>query len=462
MAALEEVLADVARQIATKGLAGDGATFERRVAEAARADLRGVMAEVLGKAGRVTAFGPPTQYRVKTVVTLFGHVSFPCAYYAVDYARMPRQMRRKLERDKARGRKRLEKNTNLPRKGGATSAYPALEALGVRDTFTPSFADVFQRLGVVTGSFAEGAAMLKLTLGVELSTSTFRRRMLLAGARAVEAQESPRRREIKPRFSARVLAATTPTVPTMYIMADGMGVPCVKKDTKDSKGKGADGIAGTREVKVGVVGTYRRLDRKGRPFRDPGGESHIVSMKSASEFGILLRRLADSLGYGSGRLRIQIIGDGAEWIAAIVRNAFPGALVIFTNDFYHACEYLYSFVVAAEPGSDNITSAYRKVRAIFKRYGAATLIRHLKRKYAHLDSEHQAWKEIAYIEKRVDFMKYNEYLRDGLYIGSGPVEAACRTDVARRCKQAGMHWRFANAAAICALTARFRSNLPAV
>lgn len=41
------------------------------------------------------------------------------------------------------------------------------------------------------------------------------------------------------------------------------------------------------------------------------------------------------------------------------------------------------------------------------------------------------------------------------------VAAACRTDVARRCKQSGMHRRFLNAAALCALAARFRSRLPA-
>ena len=55
-------------------------------------------------------------------------------------------------------------------------------------------------------------------------------------------------------------------------------------------------------------------------------------------------------------------------------------------------------------------------------------------------------------------MKYGELRQQGLYIGSGTVEAACRTDVARRCKQAGMHWRLHNAAATCALTARFRST----
>ena len=143
------------------------------------------------------------------------------------------------------------------------------------------------------------------------------------------------------------LAATTAMLPTLYIMLDGTGVPCVKKDTEGIRGKGGDGQAGTREVKVAIVGTYRRLNRHGRPVRDPGCESHIVSPKKAAEFGTLLRKLANSRGYGNGTFRVQIVGDGAEWIANIVRDAFPGNHVIFTNDFYHACEYLHAFVAFA-------------------------------------------------------------------------------------------------------------------
>ena len=124
-------------------------------------------------------------------------------------------------------------------------------------------------------------------------------------------------------------------------------MPCVKKDVRGVRGKGADGKAKTREVKVGVVGTYRRLDKKGRPVRDPGCEPHIVSPKTASGFGTLLRRLALSRGIGSGRFRIQAVGDGAEWIANIVRDAFPGTDVVFACDFYHACGHLLDFLALA-------------------------------------------------------------------------------------------------------------------
>jgi hypothetical protein len=326
---------------------------------------------------------------------------------------------------------------------------------------TPTLSDAVQRVGVITGSFAEGSNVLRLLLGVNMPSATFRRKMLAAGQRAISEQEFPLMRILTPHLPAWLLAATVPTTPTMYIMLDGTGVPCVRKDTESVKGKGESGQAGTREVKVAVVGTYRRLDKHGRPVRDPGCESHIVSHKTASEFGTLLRRLANSRGYGSGQFRIQIVGDGAEWVANIVRKAFPSKVVIFTNDFYHACEYLHDFVSLAATATDTVNADYCRAKSVLWRFGGASLVKHLKKRYESLAKEHPAWEKLLYIEKRVDHMKYHDYRRRGLYVGSGLVEAACRTDVARRCKQAGMHWRFMNAAAICALTARFRSRLPA-
>ena len=457
---LQGVIDDLAREVAGNGLAESISGVEDRIVEAVRSDMRRVMSDALGLVGRATPFGAPSQYREKTICTYFGYVSFDCAYYAPDPSRMCRQMRRRLDRERAKGMKRLDKDGDYPRKGGADCAYPALAALGERDGMTPSFADAMQRMGVVAGSFAEGSAMIKLMLGVDMPTSTFRRKMLLAGERAARDQEFPLFRILSPYFPAWLLASTTETTPTMYIMMDGTGVPCVEKDTKNSKGRGPDGRAGTREVKVGIVGTYRRLDKKGRPVRDPGCETHIVSAKTASEFGVLLRRHANSRGYGKAGLRVQIIGDGADWIIGIVRNAFPDSSVIFTNDFYHACEYLHSFISMVEQ-PERVEKAYHTAKSTLKRRGADKLLRHLRNKYSHIAPGSEAWSKIEYIEKRTEYMRYGEFIERGLFIGSGPVEAACRTDVVRRCKQAGMHWRLKNAAAMSALVARFRSHLPA-
>ena len=464
MARVQAVLDELSAAAAAVGPTGlpEGAgTLDRRLAEAARGDMVDLCGGVLGVLGRINLHGAPDGYREVTVCTWFGHVSFLCAYYGPDPSKASRQVRRRLEREQKDGGRRRQKNGVFPRKGGAPGAYPLLDALEVRDGMTAALGDAAQRAGVLAGSFAEGAAMLTLFLGVPVTASTFRRRLLAAGRRALHAQEFPLLRLLTPHLPAWLLAATTATRPTLYIMLDGTGVPCVRKDTEGVKGKGADGQAGTREVKVAIVGTYRRLNRHGRPVRDPGCESHIVSPCQASEFGSLLRKLANSRGYGREGFRVQIVGDGAEWIANIVRDAFPGNHVIFTNDFYHACEYLHAFVALAEADSAAAARIYRRTKSLLYRFGAASLVKHLKQRYASLGDGHAAWEKLAYIGSRAEHMRYGEYRKQGLYIGSGPVEAACRTDVARRCKQAGMHWRHLNAAAICALSARFRSRLPA-
>jgi hypothetical protein len=91
----------------------------------------------------------------------------------------------------------------------------------------------------------------------------------------------------------------------------------------------------------------------------------------------------------------------------------------------------------------------------------SVLLKHLRKKFAALPPGHAAWGELSYFGKRKASMRYGWLRRNGYSIGSGVVEAACRTDVARRCKQSGMHWRIANAAAMCALVARSCSGNPA-
>ena len=76
---------------------------------------------------------------------------------------------------------------------------------------------------------------------------------------------------------------------------------------------------------------------------------------------------------------MQIVGDGAEWIANIVRDAFPASTLIFTNDFYHACEYLHGFINLAESRSEIVKTTYRRAKSILYRFGGAALFKHIKK-----------------------------------------------------------------------------------
>jgi len=242
----------------------------------------------------------------------------------------------------------------------------------------------------------------------------------------------------------------------MYIMMDGTGVPCTKTDTAHVKGRTSDGTAGTREIKVGVIGYYAWLDPLEHPVPEPASATHVLSTVEASDFGTLMRKAAISRGYGTAP-RVQVVGDGADWIANIAAQAFPAA--IFTADVYHACEHLYALCLLLQFPDDQVRREYRKLKGILFRHDAQSLIRHLNKAHAPtITASPGAKKEIAYFEKRIDAMRYGAFRKQGLYIGSGHAEAACRTDVARRCKQAGMHWRHHNATCICAILASLRSG----
>jgi hypothetical protein len=48
--------------------------------------------------------------------------------------------------------------------------------------------------------------------------------------------------------------------------------------------------------------------------------------------------------------------------------------------------------------------------------------------------------EINYLDKNKEHMRYKSFREQGLFVGSGVIEAACKTIVAQRNKQSGMDW----------------------
>jgi hypothetical protein len=55
-------------------------------------------------------------------------------------------------------------------------------------------------------------------------------------------------------------------------------------------------------------------------------------------------------------------------------------------------------------------------------------------------------------------MRYADFRKRGFFVGSGVMEAGCRTLVAQRLKQSGMHWTVKGADSIIALRCCILSN----
>jgi len=243
----------------------------------------------------------------------------------------------------------------------------------------------------------------------------------------------------------------------MYVLIDGTGVPVVKKETKNRKGKGENGQAKTREAKLGCVFTQTTLDEKGFPIRDEGSTSYVGFIETAEDFGDRIYAEAISRGLEKAK-KVCVIGDGAQWIWNLVDFHFKGAIQII--DLYHAREH-YWYVAKKIFSNDKkkIKTWTDKRRKELDSGNVEKVIAAMKRLSPTTDEEKEdIEKQISYFEKNKERMRYKKFREQGLFIGSGVVEAGCKNVIGQRLKQSGMHWTVKGANNIIALRCCLYSN----
>ena len=224
----------------------------------------------------------------------------------------------------------------------------------------------------------------------------------------------------------------------MYVSGDGTGVPMRKEELVGRKGKQADGSAKTREVKLGCVFLQTGVDPEGHPVRQEASTSYIGSFEGAAEFGLLLRQEAQRRGLAKATLVI-FLGDGAAWVWELARVNFPGAILIL--DFYHALQHLYGLAEAlwgreAPEGKKRIK---RWKKWLFKDK-AGKIVEEANGELASALDTDKARKEIGYLQNNLERMTYGTFRQAGYFIGSGVIEAGCKTVVGQRMKCSGMFW----------------------
>jgi hypothetical protein len=224
----------------------------------------------------------------------------------------------------------------------------------------------------------------------------------------------------------------------MYVCPDGTGVPMRKDELVGRKGKQPDGSAKTREVKLGCVFLQTEVDEKGHPIRLEDSTSYIGSFEPAAEFGLLLRQEAQRRGMAQAS-KIILIGDGAAWIWELARGNFGGAIQIL--DFYHALQHLHALVdaICGKDTSEGKQRIKRWKKWLLKDQ-AAQIVREAKAELERCLDKEKAQKEIAYLENNLGRMAYGTFRKAGYFIGSGVVEAGCKTVVGKRMKCSGMFW----------------------
>lgn len=242
---------------------------------------------------------------------------------------------------------------------------------------------------------------------------------------------------------------TTESPKTLYLAADGTGVPVLRKETEGRKGKAADGIARTREVKLGAVFTQTGVDEKGNPTRDENSTTYIGQIQNAEAFGESLFAEAKNRGSGNAETLV-VLGDGAPWIWNLADSYYPRAVQIV--DYYHAREHLCNLAKIVFPGDEEKRKSW--IESLTERLKVGdieAIIARLERMACAGKKGEAIRKEIGYFEKNKHRMRYHEFRQKGLFIGSGVIEAGCKSIIGQRLKQSGMHWSVRGANSIIAL-----------
>ena len=335
------------------------------------------------------------------------------------------------------------------------SFFPADRSLGVEHgNFTPGALRLMARAASKT-SFADAAEDLALYAHLKVTAKTIQRQAERIGHEIelwMQRQDAELLRREREEAPAQILGLS-PAV--LYIEFDGTGVPIRRPELAGRAGKQPDGSARTREVKIGCIFTQTGFDPQGQPIRDSHSTTYVAAIESSDAFG---RRLyAEALRRGLGRhTRIVVITDGARYNQSLFELHFPNAVHII--DYYHAREHLHAAIELLLPQKLHATLG-GKWLDLFEQGDIETLTSLMQQRLPTQGPGRQEGRRaINYFVENAAAMRYQRFKDSGYFLGSGVIEAGCKSVIAKRLKDSGMFWSVNGANDVIALRCCIESN----
>ena len=205
----------------------------------------------------------------------------------------------------------------------------------------------------------------------------------------------------------------------------------------------------SREIKAGAV--FRAEQGPQRSELAPGvyvdtpapGSVRYVARRTAKGgFAWLLYQLALQCGLEQAQ-QVVVLGDGAPWIWNLVTEHFPEAVQIV--DLYHAKEHAWDVAHAVFGRGTAVGTAWATHACSLLEQGQSEALVSAIQALPPIAPEPGQARSIP--ERAVDYfttnaqrMRYPLFRAQGMHIGSGIAEAACKTIVSTRAKRCGMRW----------------------
>jgi hypothetical protein len=324
--------------------------------------------------------------------------------------------------------------------------FPVDVQLDIENT---EFSPGVRRMQAMVGHeapFDDGREQMKTLAGLEVTTKSVERTAEAIGADIAQREQA----EIQKALQLDLPVIVGKPIRMVYVQMDGTGIPVVKKETAGRQGKAEGQPAHTRECKLGCVFTQTTWDKQGYAIRDPDSTTYTGAIETAEEFGRRIYAEASRRGWSRALLKV-VMGDGAEWIWNITELHFPGAIQII--DLYHARQHLWEVARKLYPNEEGKQKAWMKMhQKLLDRGKIEKLVDALRAiKSDNTEIAEKVRAEADYFERNRERMRYPKFRRQHLFVGSGVIEAGCKTVIAARLKRSGMFWTVRGANAIMAL-----------
>jgi hypothetical protein len=325
--------------------------------------------------------------------------------------------------------------------------FPADAELDIENTES---SPAVRRMHALVGQqspFDDGREQLKVLADLEVTTKAVERTAEAIGSEIAQNEQ----REMQRAVQLDLPIVLGEPIPILYVQMDGTGVPVVKKETEGRKGKTDGQPAHTREAKLGCVFTQTGWDEEGYPIRDPDSTTYTGAIETAEEFGKRIYLEAWNRGWSRAQKKV-VMGDGAEWIWNLAHPYFPGAVQIV--DLYHARQHLWELARKLFPNDEVNQKAWIKAhqRRLLDQGKIEKLVVALRSiRSTNPEVIEKIRIEADYFERNAERMRYPKFRQQHLFVGSGVIEAGCKTVIGSRLKQSGMFWTVRGANAILAL-----------
>ena len=325
--------------------------------------------------------------------------------------------------------------------------FPTDHELDIANT---EFSPGVRRMHALVGQdapFDHGREQMKVLAGLEVTTKSVERTAETIGEDIAQRA----REEIGKAIQLDLPVVAGRPIPVLYVEMDGTGVPVVKKEVLGRQGKTDGQPAHTREVELGCVFTQTTWDKEGYALRDPDSTTYTGAIETAEEFGKRLYLEAWNRGWSRAQKKV-VLGDGAEWIWNLADLHFPGAVQIV--DLYHARQHLWELARRLHPNDPVKQKAWMKVHRerLLDKGKIEKLVLALRSiPSANAEVLEKIRTEADCFQRNAERMRYPRFRLQHLFVGSGVIEAGCKTVIGSRLKQSGMFWTVRGANSIIAL-----------